>query len=139
MIYDFLDENQDMPSRNHHKMLLCSYYRRRIMAFFRNVLIFMLGYSCLLTQSMAEDCKPHQLPDGTWTTECPSQSPPPPPAAIPTPPPELIPSAYAEATCHTSRGICTVRFHYPPVSGTPCSCRTGDEPVHGQVWTPASR
>jgi hypothetical protein len=99
------------------------------MRFSKHLLIFALGSFGLVAEGMAQDCQTRKLPDGTWTTECPSQS--------PTRPPAIIPAQNVDATCRTPYGDCTVRFQRAPDDGAPCSCLSGDEPVRGTVWMPS--
>lgn len=74
--------------------------------------------------SLAEDCQPRQLPDGTWTTDCPSQSP-----STPPPPGELL-SRYS---CNTDMGNCIVSFSGYVPNGTECKCSSNGRYVFGRI------
>ena len=83
--------------------------------------------ACALTSLTAHagDCKLHQLPDGTWTAECPSEAPNPPPATLPT-----------QLRCETPAGVCAISARQVRgISvGADCACRDQSGKVtNGQV------
>lgn len=84
--------------------------------------------------SRAGECKSRRLPDGTWTTECPSEVPPAPPAAAP-----AVTSRFP-ATCSTSAGVCGVTFTRPVPLSTRCTCTDGRQTYVGEtIPTPLRR
>ncbi len=66
--------------------------------------------------SHAGDCFTKQLPDGSYTTECPSDMPPPP----------SPPQGQYIAACETELGACSVTFDQYVPTGTACYCMAND-------------
>lgn len=83
----------------------------------------------LATDAFGADCVIRRLPDGSYTSECPSESPPIPPSSVPAmvPMPSLPmpapPPAIYPAQCTTSSGQCAMSFGGPPPYGASCICR----------------
>jgi hypothetical protein len=73
------------------------------------------------------DCEPRQLSDGSWTTDCPSQSPSVPSANFP----DSDEPGQTIITCATNYGTCTFQTETPLPSGTPCRCNTNNGPIQG--------
>src|SRR5688572_5200794 len=68
------------------------------------------------------NCKTVRHPDGSYSTECPSEAPPP-PAQVPVQP------QISMQACQTPQGACTVRVSGYSGHPQPCTCRTSS----GQV------
>ena len=88
------------------------------------ILLSTLFAMVLLSVSLAEDCQPHQLPDGTWTTDCSSQSPSTPPSSQ---------SLLLRYSCSTNMGNCIVSFSGYVSDGTECKCQSNGRNVFGRI------
>jgi hypothetical protein len=91
-----------------------------------------LALTAVALPALAQDCPSRQLPDGTWTSECPSQIPPvPPEGEMPQVPPE---SLYT-ITCVTPQVTCTFR-HSMYMQGAQCHCIISEPPGYalGVTW-----
>lgn len=95
----------------------------------------MLLMATLWSSAYAKDCAQRQLPDGTWTAECPSEAPsaPPAPAILRPPPAPPIPPILYTTTCRTPRGSCLATFSAAVRPGEPCNCADGATQLQGRT------
>lgn len=97
------------------------------------------------------NCRTVRLPDGSYTTECPSEAPQPPPQQMPRaqqapmmPMPMPMqrqtgaqapqsPQPLYDIPCATPFGMCSIRAGMPVPSGTGCWCNSYQGPIQGLV------
>lgn len=89
-----------------------------------SILIVISSIFIYMNSSYAGDCPIRQLPDGSYTTDCPSEVP-----SIPAPP-----QAQYTAACEAHAGVCSVTFDQYVPTGTACYCMTNDgNQINGSV------
>lgn len=114
--------------RCHHQCLGCDHYssgvnRKSFMGGTIMIRSLVISLACATFQlnSFAGDCQSRQLPDGTWTTDCPSESPNAPPAQIPQTPSAGPAGLYA---CYSSAGKCPLNPRSARIGlGAACTCQ----------------
>lgn len=79
------------------------------------------------TGVFAGECVTKRLPDGSYTSECPSEAPPIPPA----PPQATTSQAPYTTTCANATHSCRVTFTGYVRPGTACYCTTSSGREHG--------